>query len=76
MTMKKTYLAPETLVAHVELNNSLLGSSMVQNEGSLGNEFNGEDVSYVRRENEWDVWTNEEGNAAYYDEYYDYEDEY
>lgn len=68
--MKKIYLAPETLVAHVELNNSLLGSSMVQNEGSLGNEFNGEDVSYVRRENEWDVWTNEEGNDEYYEDEY------
>jgi len=68
--MKKIYLAPETLVAHVELNNSLLGSSMVQNEGSLGNDFNGEDVSYVRRENEWDVWTNEEGNDEYYEDEY------
>ena len=70
--MKKTYLAPETLVAHVELNNSLLGSSMVRDEGRLGDEFNGDDVSYIRQNAEWDVWTNEEGN----DEYYDYEDEY
>lgn len=72
--MKKIYLAPEVVVVKTTPTTIIATSSPNAGIDKL-NEIAPEDFE-TRQNVEWDVWTNEEGNAAYYDEYYDYEDEY
>lgn len=73
--MKKIYLAPEVVVVKTTPTTIIATSS--PNAGIDKDHPGVNPEEFETRQNvEWDVWTNEEGNAAYYDEYYDYEDEY
>lgn len=71
--MKKTYIIPATAIVPVNINGTILNTSLVRDDIQT---LDSSEEILTRQENAWDVWTNEEGNADYYDEYYDYEDEY
>ena len=47
--MKKTYIAPETLVLNVELT-AMISASLPINSGVSG------DAAYAPRHNDWDIW--------------------
>ena len=52
--MKKTYIAPETLVLNVELT-SMISESFPINSGVSG------DAAYAPRHNDWDIWSSNDG---------------
>ena len=64
--MKKEYMTPETLIAQINTKATILITSPggVTDGSTVGNEYNGNDVSYSRRRrrnNDWeDDWEDEE----------------